>query len=121
MDKRSGGSIMIFSRNFFVSQCRKFSYRKPSALCFEKISCSESVYGSEGRKSINIFRRKFLTHSAEKLWRGILFVSIFSGFEKLYAAEGYGTIFPEFFCLKVSDKILGEPYPSVFQKISGSE
>ena len=61
------------------------------------------------------------SHSAENLWRGILFVSILSGIEKVYAAEGYGTIFPDFFCLTVSNKILGEPYPAVFQKISGSE
>ena len=63
----------------------------------------------------------FSSHSAENLWRGILFVSILSGIEKVYAAEGYGTIFPDFFCLTVSNKILGEPYPAVFQKISGSE
>ena len=53
MDKRSGGSIMIFSRNFFVSQCRKFSYRKHSALCFEKFPVAKAFMDQKvGRVSI---------------------------------------------------------------------
>ena len=39
MDKRGGGSIKIFRREFFVSQCQKTSWGNPSV--FQKISGME--------------------------------------------------------------------------------
>ena len=51
-------------------------------------------------------------------------VSLISGVEKFYAAEGYVTIFDflsKFFCLTVPKNLVGEPFCAVFQKTSGSE
>ena len=51
-------------------------------------------------------------------------VSLISGNEKFYVAEGYVTIFDflsKFFCLTVPKKFVGEPFCAVFQKILGSE
>ena len=55
---------------------------------------------------------------------GILSVSLISGIEKVYASEGYVTIFDflsNFFCLPVPKNLVGEPFCAVFQRISGSE
>ena len=46
-------------------------------------------------------------------------VSLNSGIEKIYGAEGYVTIFDllsKFFCLTVPKVSLGEPFSAVFQK-----
>ena len=61
---------------------------------YQKISGSEKFYASERREGgIKIFRRNFLSHSAENFRRGESFsVSLISGIEKLYASEGYVTI-----------------------------
>ena len=58
-------------------------------------------------------------------WGGESFsVSLISGIEKFYVAEGYVTIFDflsKFFCLTVPKSFVGEPFCAVFQKIFGSE
>ena len=49
-------------------------------------------------------------------------VSLISGIEKVYASDGYVTIFRRsFFCLAVPKNLAGEPFCAVFQKNSGSE
>ena len=48
-------------------------------------------------------------------------ISLISGIEKIYAQEGYVTIFCRNFCLTVPKKFVGELFWAVFQKISGSE
>ena len=51
-------------------------------------------------------------------------VSLISGMEKLFASEGYVTIFDflmKFFCLTVPKRFVGEPFCAVFHKIFGSE
>ena len=47
-------------------------------------------------------------------------VSLISGIEKLYAYEGYDTIF-RIFLSRSTENLAGEPSCAVFQKISGSE
>ena len=77
MDKR--GLITIFSRNFHVSLCRKFSWA--SLQCFRKIVVSKNFMHNRG---ITIFRRKFFV-SVPKIFVGeILSVSLISGFEKCW-------------------------------------
>ena len=49
-------------------------------------------------------------------------MSPISGIEKVYASDGYVTIFRRsFFCLAVPKNLAGEPFCAVFQKNSGSE
>ena len=63
-----------------------------------------------------------MSHSAETFRRGggeSFSVSLISGSEKFYVAEGYVTIFgfqSKFFCLTVPKKFVGEPFCAVFQK-----
>ena len=48
--------------------------------------------------------------------------SPFSGIEKIYASDGYVTMFyQKVFCLTVPKRFVEEPFFAVFQKISGSE
>ena len=42
---------------------------------------------------ITIFRQKVFSHSAEKFFKEPFSVSLISGIEKIYAQEGYVTIF----------------------------
>ena len=49
-------------------------------------------------------------------------VSLVSGIEKIYASEGYVTIFRQkFFCLTVPKHFVEEPFCGVFQKNSCTE
>ena len=49
-------------------------------------------------------------------------VSLISGTEKIYASQGYLTIFRrKFFCLTVPKHFVDEPFYAVFQRTSGSE
>ena len=49
-------------------------------------------------------------------------VSLISGIEKVYASDGYVTIFRRsFFCLAVPKNFAGEPFCAVFQKVSRRE
>ena len=51
-------------------------------------------------------------------------VSVISGMERIFASEGYVTIFDFlliFFCLTVPKNFVGEPFCAVFRKIFGSE
>ena len=54
---RVRGSIKIYRRNLFVSQCRNFSYVNPSVV-FQKNSGGEKFMVKRGG-SIKIFRRDF--------------------------------------------------------------
>ena len=51
-------------------------------------------------------------------------VSLISGMEKIFASEGYVTIFDflsKFFCLTVPKIFVGEPFCAVFHNFFGSE
>ena len=64
-----------------------------------------------GGGGIKIFRRKFLSHSAENLSRGESFsVAIFSGIEKVWIREGgeYQDCPSKIFCLTVPKISVGE-------------
>ena len=47
--------------------------------------------------------------------------SLISGIEKVYASEGYVTIFCRNFLSHSAEKFRREPFCAVFQKTSGSE
>ena len=65
-DRRGGeGSIMIFRRNFFVSQCRKNSSRNLSVLCFRKFLAAKKFMDNKG-VSNKIFRRRFFVSQCRK-------------------------------------------------------
>ena len=91
-----------------------------------KISGSEKIYASERGEGVSRFSvENFLPHSAENFHRGESFsVSLLSGIEKVYASEGYVTIFDflsKFFCLTMPKNFVGKPFCAVFQKNSCSE
>ena len=71
------------------------------------------------------FPSKIFCLTVPKIFVGESFsVSLISGIEKIYASEGYTTIFDFlsiFFCLTVPKNFVGEPFCAVFQKSFGSE
>ena len=77
MDKRGGGSIKIFLRNFFVSQCRNVPYGNFSVLCFRKIPVAKKFMDKRGGggRGIKISRfsfESFLSDGAENFRRRTL-------------------------------------------------
>ena len=53
----------------------------------------------------------FLSHSAEKFRKGILYCVTNAGIKKFFASEGYVTIFRrQVFCLTVPINFVGEPF-----------
>ena len=80
----SEGYVTTFCRKLYVPQCRKFSWRSPSVLCFIKFPVAKKFLDKTGggggvsRFSVEVF----LSHSAEK-FRGEPFsVSLISGIEE---------------------------------------
>ena len=64
MDKR--GSIKIFRRKNFVSQCPKFSQGNPSVLCFKKIPVAKNIMYKMGGGGISKFSVEvFWYHNVE--------------------------------------------------------
>ena len=82
MDKR--GHITIFSRNFYVSQCRKLSKGNPTV--FEKIFGFKKFYGWKG--GITFFRRKFLVSQCRKISWASFNVSGNLGYRKILCILG---------------------------------
>ena len=82
MDKGEGGSIKIFHRIFFVSQCRKT--RRGTLPCFRKILVSKNVRDKRGgdlRFSVEII----LSHRTETFRRATL---LFCVSEKIWQWKG---------------------------------
>ena len=80
-----GGNITIFFQKIFCLTVPKNFVGEPFCAVIQKISGSEKVYGLEGGggRSIKIFRRKFLSHTTEKLRSGTLVSHKISGTEKI--------------------------------------
>ena len=100
LDKR--GHITIFSRNFYVSQCRKISWVNPTV--FQKISGFEKFYGwKSGVSRFSV--EKFWSQSAEK-FRGQPFnVSENLGYRKILCIIGGITFFLRKFLVSECRKI----------------
>ena len=94
MDEWGGGrEYHDFPSKIFCLTVPKNFADEPFCAVFQKISGSEKVYGKEGRGSIKIFRRNFLSHSAENFRRGILYCYIDIGYRKsLNTREGGGVV-----------------------------
>ena len=69
---KSGGSIKIFCRKFFVSQCRKISLGNPSMLCFRKSLVAKKFMDKRAVGVSRVSVENFLSHSSEKTRRGTL-------------------------------------------------
>ena len=81
--------VTIFRRKFFVSQCRKISWRNLSALCFRKNPVAKKFMEKKG--GIKILCQNFLSHSAENFRRGESFsVSLISSIKKVWIRGGGG-------------------------------
>ena len=117
----SEGLVTIFRRKFFVSQYRNISQRNPYVLCFRRFLVAKKFMdkreGEVSRFSFNFF----MSHSAQRIRRGPLSLSLFSSIEKVWM-RGWGEcqVFPsKFFCLAVPKIVVGDFFSaSVF---SGNE
>ena len=88
LEIREGCEIQDFPFKFFCFRVPK-KFLGETCAVLRKISGTDKFIEKRERgENIKIFRRRFLSHCAENLWRGILFASIVSGIEKLYASEG---------------------------------
>ena len=72
MDKNGRGSVDIFRRKNFVSECRNISQRNPSLLCFRKILIGDKFLDKRGGGVPRCSVENFLSHSAEIFRRGTL-------------------------------------------------
>ena len=79
--RSGGGSIKIFRRKFFVSQCRKYSQMNPSLLFFRNFAVAKKFKDKRGGVS-RFSAGKFLSHSAENFCRGILCCCVIFGYRK---------------------------------------
>ncbi len=82
---KRGGSIKIFRRKFFVSQCRNHSQVNPSLLFFGKNPAAKNITDKSGGVS-RFSVENFLSRSAEKIRMCTLLccVSGNTGSEKVY-------------------------------------
>ena len=107
----SEGYVTIFSRNFFVSQCRKYSQVNPSVLCFRKFPVAKKFMDKRGE--YQDFPSKICL-TMPKISVGESFtVALISGSEKVYGQEGGGEYqdFPsKIFCLTVPKNFVVEPF-----------
>ena len=102
--------VTIFCRNFFVSQCRKISYRNPSDLCFRKCPVAKKFMDKRGG-GIKIFRRKFLVSQCRKIWWASLQCFGKFGVSKKFMHNGGYHNFPsKIFCLTVPKNFVKEPF-----------
>ena len=108
-------SVGNFSSHSIETFCR--GTRNPSVLCFRKFVVAKMVINRNGGGVSKFLVEKFLSHSAEKFPRGNRFcLSIFSSIERIYASEGYVTIFRRtFFCLTLPKHFIEEPFCGCFR------
>ena len=93
------------TRQYFIN----FGYRK---------SLDERVGGAECQN----FPSKISYLTVPEFFVGQTFrVSLNSGLEKIYASEGFVTIFCRKFLSHSAEKFRKEPFCAVFQKVSGTE
>ena len=91
-------------------------------LCYRNFLVAKKFMEKEGEESIEIFRRNFLSQSAETFRRGTLYSFIHFGYRINLCFRGLCHDFPlKFFCLSVPKRFVEEPISAVFQKICGSE
>ena len=91
---KGGGSIKIYRRKPFVSQCRKISYGRPSVLCFRKFPVAKK-FMDKGWGEYQDFPSKIFCLTVPKNFVVETFCAVFqkiSGNEKVYGYEGRGSI-----------------------------
>ena len=91
---------------FFCLTVPKNFLEEPLSAVFQKDSCIEKIYASEGY--VTIFCRIFCFTVPKKIVEkplSAVFQKV-SGIEKIYASEGYVTIFHRFFFVSQCRKIL---------------
>ena len=94
LDKKVGGGCLNFSSKIFCFTVQNHFEEEPFCAVFRKKSGGEKVYGKEGGGGVSIFSVEYsLSQCAQKVSYGKLSLSLFSGIEKIYASEGYVTIF----------------------------
>ena len=88
-------------------------------LCFEKFPVTKAFMDKTGVSKFSVEKIYLIV---PKIFGGeFCCVSIVWDIGKLFASEGYLTFFRGFFCLTVSNTIVGEPSSAVFHKSSVTE
>ena len=126
MDKRGGGRggreyHKLLSKFCCLTVPKNFVVETFCAV-FQKLSGSEKKVMDKKGGASRFSVESFLSNSAEKFVVEPFSVSLISGTEKIYASQGYLTIFRrKFFCLTVPKHFVDEAFCAVFQKNSGSK
>ena len=111
-------NITIFYRKFVVSQYRETSRGKH---CVSQNFSYRKMLGIREGAGITIFPQ-FLSHSTESFRTGTLVYFRKFRVSKNFMLERVMSRFSvELFCLAVPKNFIGQPFCSMFQKISGSE
>ena len=89
----------------------------------QKYAGNEKVYGKEmGRGECRKFPSKFFVSNCRTIPRGTLYSFISLGYRKKFMLQRVMSQFSvEFFCLRVPNHFVEEPFCAVFHKTSGSE
>ena len=83
MLQRVMSRFSIFCRNFFVSQCRKYSQANPSVLCLRKFSVAKKLMDKKG--GVSRFSVENFCLTVPKIFVGESFtVALISGTEKVW-------------------------------------
>ena len=111
-----------FPRKFFLTHNTK-TFRRGTLLCCvsEKLRSRKSLWIRRGEYH-HFLSNIFCLTVPEKFVGEPFSKSPVSGIEKIYASDGYVTIFyQKVFCLTVPERFVEEPFFAVFQKNSSSE
>ena len=118
MEKKGEGECPNFPSKLFCLKVQKHFVEGPSCAVLQKISGGEKVFRKEADGSIEIFRRNFLSQSAETFRRGNLYSFIHFVYRINLCFRGFCHVFPsKTFCLTVLKNIVWEPFTLSF--ISG--
>ena len=94
LDKKVGGGCLNFSSKIFCFTVQNHFEEEPFCAVFRKNSGGEKVYGKEGGGGVSIFSvENFCLKLPKGFVRETFSLSLFSVIEKIYASEGYVTIF----------------------------
>ena len=99
---RKGGSVKIFRREIFLSQCRKILQGNSVVQCFRNFPVVKKVTDKGGGSRLSV--EKFLSHKAEKCRRGIIYCFTNFRFRKMLGIKEMGKhqdFPPKIFCLIV--------------------
>ena len=116
------GKYQVFLKKVSCHTVPKKLVGESFCAVFQKIIGNDKFIGQ--REVSKFFKDGLLSHSNEKLRRGILLCCVSENCRqrKVYRSKGSIKIFQRrFCCLKVLKNFVGEPFSAVFQKFVGNK